>query len=78
VSEGRTEDLKKIAVPVPVVHGDDDQIVPYAGSGSLSAKLLNTGVSQDLQGLSARHAGAACGNHQCRPVGLHHVLNSRQ
>ena len=25
-----TEDLKKISVPVLVMHGDDDQIVPYA------------------------------------------------
>jgi non-heme chloroperoxidase len=32
-----TEDLKKITVPVLVMHGDDDQIVPYADSGPLSA-----------------------------------------
>ncbi len=24
-----TEDLKKIAIPVLVIHGDDDQVVPY-------------------------------------------------
>ena len=30
-----TEDLKKISVPVLVMHGDDDQIVPYADSGPL-------------------------------------------
>src|SRR5437016_5809464 len=35
-----TEDLKKITVPVLVMHGDDDQIVPYADSSPLSAKLL--------------------------------------
>ena len=35
-----TEDLKKISVPVLVLHGDDDQIVPYADAGPLSAKLL--------------------------------------
>jgi non-heme chloroperoxidase len=35
-----TEDLKKITVPVLVMHGDDDQIVPYADSAPLSAKLL--------------------------------------
>jgi non-heme chloroperoxidase len=38
-----TEDLKKITVPVLVMHGDDDQIVPYADSGPLSAQLLQTG-----------------------------------
>jgi non-heme chloroperoxidase len=35
-----TEDLKSIDVPVFVMHGDDDQIVPYADAGPLSAKLL--------------------------------------
>jgi non-heme chloroperoxidase len=35
-----TEDLKKIDVPVLVLHGDDDQIVPYADAAPLSAKLL--------------------------------------
>jgi pimeloyl-ACP methyl ester carboxylesterase len=35
--------LKKITVPVLVMHGDDDQIVPYADSGPLSAQLVQTG-----------------------------------
>jgi non-heme chloroperoxidase len=35
-----TEDLKAIQVPVLVMHGDDDQIVPIADSALLSAKLL--------------------------------------
>jgi non-heme chloroperoxidase len=35
-----TEDLKKINLPVLVMHGDDDQIVPYADSAPLSAKLI--------------------------------------
>ena len=35
-----TEDLKAIEVPTLVLHGDDDQIVPIADSGPLSAKLL--------------------------------------
>ena len=39
-----TEDLKKISVPVLVQHGEDDQIVPYADSGPLSAKLLQNGT----------------------------------
>jgi non-heme chloroperoxidase len=37
-----TEDLKKITVPVLVMHGDDDQIVPY--SGPLSAALVQNGT----------------------------------
>jgi non-heme chloroperoxidase len=35
-----TEDLKKIEIPVLVLHGDDDQIVPIAAAGPQSAKLL--------------------------------------
>ncbi|WP_151821640.1 alpha/beta fold hydrolase [Acinetobacter oleivorans] len=35
-----TEDLKKITVPVLVLHGDDDQLVPYKTSGVKSAELL--------------------------------------
>ena len=38
-----TEDLKQIGIPVLVMHGDDDQIVPYADSGPLSAALLKNG-----------------------------------
>ncbi len=35
-----TEDLKKIDIPVLVMHGDDDQIVPIAAAGRMSAKIL--------------------------------------
>jgi len=45
-----TEDLKKIGVPVLVMHGDDDQIVPYADSAPLSAKLLKKGVLKTYKG----------------------------
>jgi len=45
-----TEDLKKIELPVLVMHGDDDQIVPYADSGPLSAKLLNSGTLKTYKG----------------------------
>jgi non-heme chloroperoxidase len=45
-----TEDLKKISVPVLVMHGDDDQIVPYAHSGPLSAKLLKNGTLKTYKG----------------------------
>ncbi len=39
-----TDDLKKITVPVLVMHSEDDQIVPYADAGPLSAKLLQNGT----------------------------------
>ena len=35
-----TEDLKRFTVPTLVMHGDDDQIVPYADSAPLTAKLV--------------------------------------
>src|SRR5437868_11609558 len=38
-----TDDLKKIDIPVLVLHGDDDQIVPYQDAAVLSAKLLPKG-----------------------------------
>jgi non-heme chloroperoxidase len=38
-----TEDLKTIEQPVLVIHSEDDQVVPYADSGPLSAKLLRNG-----------------------------------
>jgi len=45
-----TEDLKKITVPVLVMHGDDDQIVPYADSAPLSSKLLKNGTLKTYKG----------------------------
>jgi non-heme chloroperoxidase len=36
----QTEDLKKFNVPTLVMQGDDDQIVPFADSGQLQAKLI--------------------------------------
>src|SRR6059058_313376 len=39
-----TEDLKVIDVPSLVMHGDDDQIVPFADSAPLSSKLLKKGT----------------------------------
>ncbi|HEX4505843.1 MAG TPA: alpha/beta hydrolase [Alphaproteobacteria bacterium] len=45
-----TEDLQKITVPVLVMHGDDDQIVPYADSAPLSAKLLRNGTLKTYKG----------------------------
>ncbi|MNT19835.1 Non-heme chloroperoxidase [compost metagenome] len=38
-----TDDLKRISIPVLVIHGDDDQVVPYQDSGVLSAKLVKNG-----------------------------------
>ncbi|MER9844517.1 alpha/beta hydrolase [Mesorhizobium australicum] len=45
-----TEDLKTIDVPVLVMHGDDDQIVPIADSALLSIKLLKKGELKVYKG----------------------------
>ncbi|KAB1588824.1 alpha/beta hydrolase [Burkholderia cepacia] len=45
-----TEDLKSTTIPVLVMHGDDDPIVPYADSGRLSAKLARRGTLKTHQG----------------------------
>jgi len=45
-----TEDLKKISVPTLVMHGDDDQIVPYADSAPLSAMLVKNGTLKTYKG----------------------------
>ncbi|MGY4772909.1 alpha/beta fold hydrolase [Kribbella sp. CWNU-51] len=39
-----TDDLKKITLPVLVMHSEDDQIVPYIASGPRSAELLPNGT----------------------------------
>ena len=45
-----TEDLKKIDVPVLILHGEDDQIVPIADSALLSAKLVKQGTLKTYPG----------------------------
>ena len=45
-----TPDLKKISVPTLVMHGDDDQIVPYADSGPLTAKIVKNATLKTYKG----------------------------
>ena len=47
-----TDDLKTVDVPTLVMHGDDDQIVPIAGSAVLSAKLLKNSTLKTYEKLS--------------------------
>ncbi len=46
-----TEDLRAIDVPTLVMHGEDDQIVPFADSAPLSARLLRHPVTKFYPGL---------------------------
>jgi len=47
-----TEDLKTVDVPVLVLHGDDDQIVPYEATALRSIELLQKGKIIIYPGLS--------------------------
>ena len=55
-----TEDLKRIRVPTLVMHGEDDQVVPFADAGPLSAKLVPGAVLKSYpgypHGMPATHA----------------------
>jgi len=46
-----TEDLKAIAAPVLLMHGDDDQIVPIADAALVGIKLLKKGALKVYKGL---------------------------
>ncbi len=48
----QTEDLKAINVPVLVMHGDDDQVVPITNSALKAVKLLRNGTLKTYEGLS--------------------------
>ena len=65
-----TDDLKKITVPVLVMHGDDDQIVPYAELRAIVGQAAKERDAKDLQGLPARLPDHAGRHDKCRPAGL--------
>jgi non-heme chloroperoxidase len=45
-----TADLEAVTVPTLVLHGEDDQVVPFADSGELSAKILPNGTLKSYPG----------------------------
>ena len=45
-----TEDLKTITVPVLVMHGEDDQVVPIANASLKSVKLVKNGTLKTYKG----------------------------
>ncbi|MGR3822022.1 MAG: alpha/beta fold hydrolase [Salipiger marinus] len=47
-----TEDLKSLTIPVLVIHGEDDQIVPIANSAHKAITLLRNGTLKVYPGLS--------------------------
>jgi len=47
-----TEDLKALTIPVLIIHGEDDQIVPIANSAHKAIRLVNDGTMKTYPGLS--------------------------
>jgi non-heme chloroperoxidase len=47
-----TEDLKALAVPVLIIHGEDDQIVPIENSAHKAIRLVIDGTLKTYAGLS--------------------------
>jgi len=45
-----TEDLKKIDVPVLILHGDDDQVVPIKAAGLRTGKIVSNGTLKIYRG----------------------------
>lgn len=48
----QTEDLKAITIPTLVLHGDDDQVVPYKNAGVLQVELLPNATLKIYKGYS--------------------------
>ena len=72
-----TEDLKRIDVPTLVMHGDDDQIVPFADAGPLSAKLLKNATTKFYPGFPHGHANYECRANQCRHPPIRNSISGR-
>ena len=69
-----TPDLAKISVPTLVMHGDDDQIVPYADSGPLTAKLVKNATLKTYKGFPHEMCHDASGHDQRGHTGVHQVV----
>ena len=69
-----TEDLKKIDIPVLVMHGDDDQIVPIVAAGLALRENTKKRNAESLSRLSPRNARDQRRSNQRRSVGLLHGL----
>lgn len=67
-----TPDLGKIDVPTLVLHGDDDQIVPFADSALLSSKMVKNAKLQIMKG--APHGMCTTRKHEINEALLTFIL----
>ncbi|WP_405844362.1 alpha/beta hydrolase [Streptomyces platensis] len=57
-----TEDLKRFDIPTLIIHGDDDQIVPFVAAGKKAAKLVPHATLKVYPG--APHGLSAVGSYK--------------
>jgi len=74
--EDYTEDLKKITVPVLVMHGEADQSRPVRKFRAACGQLAQERVAEDLSRLPPWHANHTCGCPQPRLALVHKVLTT--
>ncbi len=72
----QTDDLKAITVPVPVLQGDDDQVVPYKNASLLQDKLLANSELKIYPELPAWDAYHACRYHKCRYPDVYSLIKT--
>ena len=56
-----TEDLKAIGLPVLVMHGDDDQVVPFEASAALTVEIMSNATLKVYEGASHGMAATMAG-----------------
>lgn len=69
-----TADLRKITVPVLVLHGEDDPDRAGRGHRQTHRQVAETCHAENLSGLSSRHGDHASRCDQCRHAGLLSIL----
>ena len=69
-------DLAKFDVPTLVIHGDDDQVVPFDVGGQASAALVAGAHAEGLRGRAARHHRHPQGPARRRPARVPQLLDA--
>ncbi len=72
----QTDDLKAITVPVLVLQGDDDQVVPYKNAALLQDKLLANSELKIYPRLPAWDAYHACRYHKRRYTDIYSLIKT--
>jgi non-heme chloroperoxidase len=71
-----TDDLKKFDIPTLILHGDEDQIVPFEDTSLLAAKLIKTSTLKVIAG--APHGMCSTHKDQINAELLSFIQRSKQ